>query len=117
VQILHAIVVGLARECPDQLDSAQPFLQPQTLLFGRTHIPLRVSIALRVIVAGEGLINHQGCTGPREHLRGGLAPEELANGVQIYPLILYNRSFRNLVLRAKVSHYIFSNTQFSSLPI
>lgn len=73
VQIMRVIIRHPPREGPAQLEGAGPFLQPQALLFEGTEDPLRVSIALWVVIAGEGLPNPQRAAGLQKGRRRRLA--------------------------------------------
>lgn len=67
VQIMLIVVNDPAAECPHQFQGAGPFLQPEALLFERTDDPRRVRVPLRIVIAGNRLVNAQGCT----HLHQG----------------------------------------------
>ena len=61
-------------DCPDQREWAGPFLQPKALLFESADDPLRIRVAFRIVVTGEGLMNPQDRTDLHERQRGRLAP-------------------------------------------
>jgi len=69
--------VKLLEPCGERIthrEGTGPLAQPEALLFQRPNRPLSIRVALRVVVAGEGLLNPQGPTGGQEAHRGGLAP-------------------------------------------
>jgi hypothetical protein len=53
--------------------ASPPFLDPEALSLEGAHETLRVGIALRVIVAGKGLLDLQGSAGCQKSHRGGVA--------------------------------------------
>jgi hypothetical protein len=58
----------------DPLGGTALFLEPQAFLVQGAHDPCCVRVACRIVIAGKGLLDPQGPTGPYERRRGRLTP-------------------------------------------
>ncbi len=70
--ILRVVPLDPGSERLFQLQRAGPIADPDQLFLERSYEPFRIRVALRVVIAGEGLRDTQRCTGLHEGDRGWL---------------------------------------------
>jgi len=94
---MHVVVLDPRSEGTDSGERPGPLMPPEVLLFQRAPHPLGVGIALRIVIAREGLMNAQRVARPPACHRGGLTAVVAHQAQAVAPDPL-----RNLVVHGQV---------------